>query len=148
MQQVLLEGNGNGRFATGRETREPDCETSLFAQGAAFFVGDRARVPGDVAVGGKREPSFFEMVGGGDEEGGCGGQRPTYVAIAVPFSDFSVEIKIPLNVEDCSFGTIKSLVALLRSSLTITYLSSICTCCWVVSYRPCRGFLRSRHRVA
>jgi len=49
MKQVLLKGGRDGGFARCRETREPDCETALFAVCVALAAGE-GRVPGDVAV--------------------------------------------------------------------------------------------------
>lgn len=50
LEQVLLEGRRDGRFARRREAGEPDGATLLLAQLAALFARE-ARVPGDVALG-------------------------------------------------------------------------------------------------
>ena len=39
VQQVLLEGGGDGGFAGGGEAGEPDCEAGLGAEGGALGVG-------------------------------------------------------------------------------------------------------------
>lgn len=49
MQQVLLEGRGDGRLARGREPREPDRVAALLAQSVALGARE-GRMPGDVAV--------------------------------------------------------------------------------------------------
>lgn len=50
VQQVLLEGRGDGGFARRGEPREPDCEAPLFAVGGAFSAGEGG-VPCYVAGG-------------------------------------------------------------------------------------------------
>lgn len=47
VQQVLLEGRGDGRLARRRQAREPDGEPPLAAQLVALVPRQR-RVPGDV----------------------------------------------------------------------------------------------------
>lgn len=49
MEEVLLEGGGDGRLARGREARQPDGEASLAAELVALAAGE-GRVPGDVAA--------------------------------------------------------------------------------------------------
>lgn len=49
MEEVLLEGNGNGRLARGGETSEPDGGTLLLAEVGTLLTG-KTGVPGDVAV--------------------------------------------------------------------------------------------------
>lgn len=49
VQEVLLEGGGDGRFARGGEARQPDCEATLGAQLVALAAGEGG-MPGDVAV--------------------------------------------------------------------------------------------------
>lgn len=48
MQEVLLEGCGDGGLARGREAGEPDGQALLAAELVALFARER-RVPGDVA---------------------------------------------------------------------------------------------------
>lgn len=49
MEEVLLEGNGNGRLARGGETSEPDGGTLLLAEVGTLLTG-KTGVPGDVAI--------------------------------------------------------------------------------------------------
>lgn len=49
MQQVLLQGRGDGRLARSREAREPDGEAALAAELVALMAREGG-VPGDVAV--------------------------------------------------------------------------------------------------
>jgi hypothetical protein len=49
VEEVLLEGNGDGGLAGGRETSEPDSGTLLLAEISALLTGE-TRVPCDVAV--------------------------------------------------------------------------------------------------
>lgn len=48
VQEVLLQGGGDGGFARGGEACEPDGEALLFAEGLALGAGEGG-VPGDVA---------------------------------------------------------------------------------------------------
>lgn len=48
MQEVLLEGGGDGGFARGGEAGEPEGEAALGAEGCALGAGEGG-VPGDVA---------------------------------------------------------------------------------------------------
>ena len=50
MEQVLLEGDGDGGFTAGRETGEPEGEALLPAESRALIVGETV-VPCDVAGG-------------------------------------------------------------------------------------------------
>lgn len=50
MQEVLLEGGGDGGFARGGQAGEPDGEAALAAELVALVAGEGG-VPGDVAVG-------------------------------------------------------------------------------------------------
>lgn len=50
VEEVLLEGNGNGGLARSREPGKPDGAALLLAKVAAFGASE-ACVPGDVAVG-------------------------------------------------------------------------------------------------
>ena len=49
VEEVLLESNGNGGLARGRETSEPDGGTLLLAEVGALLTGETG-VPCDVAV--------------------------------------------------------------------------------------------------
>jgi len=49
VEEVLLESNGDGGLARGRETSEPDGGTLLLAEVGALLTGE-TRVPCDVAV--------------------------------------------------------------------------------------------------
>ena len=49
VEEVLLESNGDGGLARGRETSEPDGGTLLLAEVGALLTG-KTRVPCDVAV--------------------------------------------------------------------------------------------------
>lgn len=49
MQQVLLEGGGNGRLSRRREARQPEGEAALAAQLVAL-AARQAGVPRDVAA--------------------------------------------------------------------------------------------------
>lgn len=49
VQQVLLEGGGDGGLSGGGQTGEPDGEALLFTEALAFGTGE-GWVPGDVAV--------------------------------------------------------------------------------------------------
>lgn len=53
VEEVLLEGGGDGGFARGGEAGEPDGEALLLAEGLALGAGE-GRVPGDVARGAER----------------------------------------------------------------------------------------------
>lgn len=55
MEEVLLEGGGDGGFARGGQAGEPDGEALLLAEGLALGAGE-GRVPGDVAKEGDEEP--------------------------------------------------------------------------------------------
>ncbi|KAE8325541.1 hypothetical protein BDV39DRAFT_194337 [Aspergillus sergii] len=46
-EELVLELNGNGRLARGGETGEPDCETALVAEFAAFAARHSASVEGN-----------------------------------------------------------------------------------------------------
>ena len=48
---MLLERDGDGGFARGRQAREPEGEALLVPEGGAFGVGEGGSVPGDVSVG-------------------------------------------------------------------------------------------------
>jgi hypothetical protein len=48
-EQVVLELDGDGGFARGREAGEPDCEAALAAQTGAFGAGEGCGVVGYVA---------------------------------------------------------------------------------------------------
>lgn len=48
MQEVLLEGGGDGGFARGGEARQPDGEAALVAELVALTAGEGG-MPGDVA---------------------------------------------------------------------------------------------------
>lgn len=50
MEEVLLEGGGDGGFARGGEASEPDGEALLLAEGLALGAREGG-VPGDVARG-------------------------------------------------------------------------------------------------
>lgn len=50
VEEVLLEGGGDGGFARGGEARQPDCEAALAAQLVALAAREGG-MPGDVAVG-------------------------------------------------------------------------------------------------
>lgn len=73
VQQVLLEGDGDGRFAAGGEAREPEREARLVTQGAAFGVREPV-VPCYVSDGGDGGRGVSLVVvgwkGGGEGEGG------------------------------------------------------------------------------
>jgi hypothetical protein len=49
VEEVLLQGRGNGGLARGGEARQPDCEAALGAQLVALAAGEGG-MPGDVAV--------------------------------------------------------------------------------------------------
>ena len=49
MQEVLLEGGGDGGLARGGEAGEPEGEAALAAELVALAAGE-GRVPGDIAV--------------------------------------------------------------------------------------------------
>lgn len=49
VQEVLLQGGGDGGLARGGEARQPDCEAALGAQLVALAAGEGG-MPGDVAV--------------------------------------------------------------------------------------------------
>jgi len=49
VEEVLLESNGDGGLARGRETSEPDGGTLLLAEVGTLLTGE-TRVPCDVAV--------------------------------------------------------------------------------------------------
>ena len=49
MQKVLLEGDSDSRFTTGREASKPQGEASLSTKSLAFLMRNRRRVPGYVA---------------------------------------------------------------------------------------------------
>lgn len=48
MEEVLLEGGGDGGFAGGGEAGEPDCEAALGAELVALAAGEGG-MPGDVS---------------------------------------------------------------------------------------------------
>ena len=58
MEEVLLESNGDGGFARGRETSEPNGAALLLTEIAALVAG-QASVPGDVAM---KSVSLFTSV--------------------------------------------------------------------------------------
>lgn len=49
VEEVLLEGGGDGGFARGRETGKPEGEAALLAELVALAARE-GRVPGDVAI--------------------------------------------------------------------------------------------------
>ena len=49
VEQVLLEGGGDGGFTRGREAGEPDRKARLAAEGGALGVGEGVGVPGNIA---------------------------------------------------------------------------------------------------
>ena len=53
MQEVLLQGDGDSRFATGGETSKPQREAFLATKGAALLMRDGRRVPRYVADEGR-----------------------------------------------------------------------------------------------
>lgn len=53
LEEVLLEGGGDGRLARGGQTGEPDGAALLLAEFAALLAGE-AGVPGDVAGEGEK----------------------------------------------------------------------------------------------
>lgn len=50
MEQVLFERDGDGGFARGGQTREPEGETLLMAEDGSLRVGKGRGVPGNVSV--------------------------------------------------------------------------------------------------
>ena len=51
MQEMLLEGDSDSRFTTGRETSKPQRKAFLATKGTALLVRDERRVPCYVANG-------------------------------------------------------------------------------------------------
>ena len=51
MQKVLLKGDSDSRFTTGREASKPQGEASLSTKGFAFLVRNRRRMPGYITNG-------------------------------------------------------------------------------------------------
>ena len=62
MQKVLLKGDGDSRFATGREASKPQGEASLSTKGFAFLVRKRGWVPGYITNGVEALAYFEELV--------------------------------------------------------------------------------------
>ena len=66
VEQVLLEGGGDGGFARGGEAGEPDCEARLAAEGHTFGVGEGVGVPsyiaGDFSAGQEREGGWNDYI--------------------------------------------------------------------------------------
>ena len=86
MQEVLLEGRGDGRLARRGEARQPEGDAALAAELGALGAGE-GRVPGDVAGGIIASSDFVYLRDGAHVTGDCGvggeGQHvSTYVAIA------------------------------------------------------------------
>lgn len=68
VEEVLLEGNGNGGLARSREPGEPDSAALLLAEIAALGASE-AGVPGDVAVDLVRFVYRYALFVGGVMEG-------------------------------------------------------------------------------
>lgn len=100
VQEVLLEGGGDGGLARGAEAREPDGEALLLARGLALGAGEGG-VPGDVAV----LASFFFLISLVYEEGGLVGKAVRLGLLLKWWGEIAVVILESRGwVEECCEG--------------------------------------------